>query len=108
MFGIGTQEILIILLVALILFGSKRIPEVARALGKGMGDFRRAARDVQREIDLEILKESSQRQADRQPPDPSGKKDAPAAEPGKERHSGSGGLPGAEGKTADNDKAAKR
>ena len=57
MFGIGTQEILVILLVVLLLFGGKRIPELARIMGKGMGDFRRAARDVQREIDLEILDE---------------------------------------------------
>ncbi len=55
MFGVGTQEILLILLVVLLLFGGKRIPEVARALGKGLGDFRRAVRDVQREIDLDLL-----------------------------------------------------
>ena len=57
MFSIGTQEVLIILFVVLMLFGGKRIPEVARALGKGMGDFRRAVRDVQHEIDLEMMKE---------------------------------------------------
>jgi sec-independent protein translocase protein TatA len=53
MFGIGTQEFLIILLVVLLLFGGKRIPEVARSIGAGLRDFRRAMRDVQREVDLE-------------------------------------------------------
>ena len=56
MFGIGTQELLLILLVALLLFGGKRIPEVSRSLGKGMAEIRRAMRDVQREVDLEMLK----------------------------------------------------
>jgi TatA/E family protein of Tat protein translocase len=60
MFSVGTQEVLIILFVVLMLFGGKRIPEVARALGKGMGDFRRAVRDVQHEIDLEMMKDPPQ------------------------------------------------
>ncbi len=50
MFNIGTQELLIILLVVLLLFGAKRIPEVARALGKGMTDFRDAMAGVEREL----------------------------------------------------------
>ena len=50
MFNIGTQELLILLLVVLILFGAKRIPEVARALGKGVGDFREALSGVEREL----------------------------------------------------------
>jgi len=57
MFGVGTQEILIILVVVLLLFGGKRLPEMARGVGKGLGEFRRAVRDVQREVDLEIMKE---------------------------------------------------
>jgi len=56
MFGIGTQELLLVLVVVLLLFGGKRVPEVARALGKGMADFRKAMREVQREVDLEMLK----------------------------------------------------
>jgi TatA/E family protein of Tat protein translocase len=57
MFGVGTQELLIILLVVLVLFGSKRIPEVARSLGTGMQSFRRVLRDAQREIDTVVLRE---------------------------------------------------
>ena len=47
MFGIGTQELLIIFLIVLLLFGANRIPEIGRARGKGIRDFKRATRDVE-------------------------------------------------------------
>ena len=49
-FNFGGGEIFIILMVFILLFGAKRIPEVARALGKGMRDIRNATNDIQREI----------------------------------------------------------
>jgi sec-independent protein translocase protein TatA len=53
MFGsIGTPELLIIMLVILLLFGSKRLPELARGIGKGIRQFRKAMEDVKEEIDL--------------------------------------------------------
>lgn len=52
MFGIGMPEILVIMLLVLILFGSKRLPEVARGLGKSMQEFKKAADDVKRELDV--------------------------------------------------------
>jgi sec-independent protein translocase protein TatA len=51
MFGMGTQEILLILLFVLIFFGAKKIPELAQGLGKGIREFRKAARDVQEDIE---------------------------------------------------------
>lgn len=48
--GIGAQELLLILLVILLLFGAKKIPEVARGLGKGMNEFKRAMRETQDEL----------------------------------------------------------
>ncbi|HUL44347.1 MAG TPA: twin-arginine translocase TatA/TatE family subunit [Bacteroidota bacterium] len=52
MFGnLGTPEILVIALVVLVLFGSKRIPEFMQGLGKGVREFRKAARDIQDEIE---------------------------------------------------------
>lgn len=57
MFNIGTQELLVILLIALLLFGAKRIPEVARSFGKGLHDFREAMSGFEREIREEALGE---------------------------------------------------
>ncbi|NLT49498.1 MAG: twin-arginine translocase TatA/TatE family subunit [Ignavibacteria bacterium] len=48
--NLGTGEILIILLIILLLFGAKKIPELARGLGKGMKDFKKALNDVEDEI----------------------------------------------------------
>ena len=42
-FGLGPQEILILLLIAILLFGSKKIPELARSLGQAMREFRKAS-----------------------------------------------------------------
>jgi sec-independent protein translocase protein TatA len=51
MFGnLGAGEIILILLVILILFGAKKIPELARGIGKGMSEFKKGLRDVQDEI----------------------------------------------------------
>jgi sec-independent protein translocase protein TatA len=47
---ISGQEIFIILLVVLLLFGANKIPEIARGLGKGMREFRKAADDIKREM----------------------------------------------------------
>lgn len=51
MFGMGHWEILIIFVVILLIFGAKRIPEMAQGLGKGIREFRTAMRDVQDEIE---------------------------------------------------------
>lgn len=46
MFGnFGAQEIILILLVLLLLFGAKKIPELARGLGRGIHEFKRAVRE---------------------------------------------------------------
>ena len=54
MFGIGTTEILVILVVALIVLGPKSLPKVARTLGKGLAEFRKVSTDFQRTINTEI------------------------------------------------------
>lgn len=46
MFGIGMTEIFVILVVALIVIGPKKLPEIARSLGKAMGEFKRATNDL--------------------------------------------------------------
>jgi sec-independent protein translocase protein TatA len=61
MFGnLGAGEIILIILVILLLFGAKKIPELAQGLGKGMKEFKKAVRDVEDEIkktDEELKKE---------------------------------------------------
>lgn len=44
---IGTQELLIILVIVLLLFGAKKLPELARGLGKSMQEFKKATREVE-------------------------------------------------------------
>jgi len=51
--GLGPMEIAIILLIVLVLFGAKRIPEVARGLGKGIREFKSATSEISRELTVE-------------------------------------------------------
>ena len=53
MFGIGVQELALIFVVALLIFGPKRLPELARTLGKGMAEFRRASADLRHSFSLD-------------------------------------------------------
>ena len=46
MFGIGFQELLVVLLIVLILFGAKRVPDLAKGLGTALREFRKAAKDI--------------------------------------------------------------
>ena len=50
MFNLGTGELLIIFLVILLLFGAKRLPELARGLGKGINEFKDAVETGKKEI----------------------------------------------------------
>jgi sec-independent protein translocase protein TatA len=57
MFGnIGGSELFLILLVILVFFGAKKLPELAKGLGQGIREFRKAAKDVQEEVDKEVKK----------------------------------------------------
>ena len=49
----GGPEMFLILLAILLLFGAKRIPELARGLGKGIREFKDASREIKREIESE-------------------------------------------------------
>ena len=52
MFGIGTQELIIILVVALIIFGPKKLPEIGRSLGQGLRELKKASRDIMDSLEL--------------------------------------------------------
>ena len=53
-FGIGTGEILIILVIALIIVGPHKLPELAKMLGKGFTEFKKAADDLKDSVNAEI------------------------------------------------------
>ena len=61
--SIGGQEILFIVVLALILFGPRKIPEFARTIGKTLAEFRRATSDfkvnLEREIDMEGIRQTT-------------------------------------------------
>jgi sec-independent protein translocase protein TatA len=50
MFGLGPWELLLIFLAVLLLFGAKRLPEIAQGMGKGLKEFRKAMKDTTDEI----------------------------------------------------------
>jgi sec-independent protein translocase protein TatA len=49
MFGLGYQELLLILVIVLILFGASRLPELARSLGSSVKEFKKGVNEVQRD-----------------------------------------------------------
>jgi TatA/E family protein of Tat protein translocase len=54
MFGLGMQELLLIMIVALIVFGPRKLPEIGRTLGKALGEFRKATDDLKNTIEREV------------------------------------------------------
>ncbi|MCK4417118.1 MAG: twin-arginine translocase TatA/TatE family subunit [Candidatus Latescibacteria bacterium] len=57
--GIGPLEIGLILLIVLLLFGAKRIPEIARSLGRGIKEFKKGVREVESEMNEPAEKEET-------------------------------------------------
>jgi len=61
MFGIGPLELVVILVVALLVFGPKRVPELARTVGRGLAEFRRASNDLRKTLALDELQQDLRR-----------------------------------------------
>ncbi|MHC1710868.1 MAG: Sec-independent protein translocase protein TatB [Solidesulfovibrio sp.] len=65
MFGIGSTELLVILVVALIVIGPSKLPDIMKTLGKGMAEFRRMSSDVKSTLESEVERaDREQRQAE--------------------------------------------
>jgi sec-independent protein translocase protein TatA len=89
--SLGFPEILFILLLALLVFGPKRLPEVGRKVGRALGEFRRATGDLKRSIDREMTiadmgvseppKATHSRSAESQKADAEGENEDPDEEP---------------------------
>ena len=64
MFGpLGGPELVLILVLALIVFGPRRLPEIGKSMGKLLSEFRKASHDFQRTIEDEVESEKQQQQA---------------------------------------------
>ena len=55
--NLGATEIILIVLVILLFFGARKLPELAQGLGKGIREFRKATREIQDEVEGEIRKD---------------------------------------------------
>ena len=64
MFGIGTTELIIIMFIILLIFGAKKLPELAQGLGKGIREFKRASNEIQDELKMDETSGSSKKKID--------------------------------------------
>lgn len=69
MFGLGTQELLIILVLVMIVFGAGKLPQVGGALGKGLRNFKKGMGDASEEIEEAQVEEIEEKEEDQQQED---------------------------------------
>lgn len=76
MFGIGMPELGVILVVALIVLGPKRLPEAARAIGRAVAEFRRQSSEVMDELRVQIDQDDARKRRAPEPAPPDGATEA--------------------------------
>ena len=63
MFGLGYQELLIILVIVLVLFGANRLPQLARSLGSSVKEFKKGVDEVSKEDTAAVVKKEEEKKA---------------------------------------------
>ncbi len=61
--GIGWQEITLVLVIVLLLFGAKKIPEVMRSFGKGLKEFKHGMKEIQHEIEKDDEEDNKKKES---------------------------------------------
>lgn len=79
--SLGMPELLFILVLALLIFGPRKLPDIGRTMGKAMGEFRRATRDLKRTLDVELSAEEASRPAEPAQVGPPPPGESPASSP---------------------------
>lgn len=67
-FNVGLPELALILAVALIVFGPRKLPEIGRSIGRAMGEFRRASHDLKSTLEEEVNIDKGARPTPKEPP----------------------------------------
>lgn len=65
--SIGWQELIIVLVIVLVIFGPKRLPEVGRSLGRGIREFKKSTSEIQEQLTAEGPKASTVEKAEKEP-----------------------------------------
>ncbi len=55
MLGMGPSELIVILILALVIFGPKRLPEIAKSIGKAIGELKKASQDMQSAVQKDLV-----------------------------------------------------
>ena len=77
MFGLGMQELIVIFVIALLIFGPKKLPELGRSLGRGLAEFKRASEELKEGMSVELAAEE-EKAAARQEAEPAKTEASPA------------------------------